>query len=352
MPTLRTVVGELLGPDGAPLRNARVSIQFTGSFTPTSQMVARTIEAATNAAGRLCRLPVVDGVLTEGQPHWANEEGDIASQYILRAPGVGFAYSIPASGPTEVELSILREAGVTPMDPQYPSVLAYVDANAIAPAVAAAAAATAAAAAAPTWKGTWTFGGVYTVGNMVARNGSTYTARVGNTGLPPESNPTQWALAASKGDPGTAATIAVGSVTTGAPGSSASVTNSGTAAAAVFDITIPRGNTGASGVDAPLAATVTDIAGTTYTLGLGDLDGFLRFTNAGAVALTIPPNSSVAWPIGRAVGGVQSGAGQVTIAPGSGVTLNSVGTKSRVQNSAWTLLKTGTDRWLLMGDVI
>lgn len=49
------------------------------------------------------------------------------------------------------------------------------------------------------------------------------------------------------GADGTAATIAVGTVTTGAAGSSTIVTNSGTSAAAIFDITIPRGDTGAAG---------------------------------------------------------------------------------------------------------
>lgn len=54
-------------------------------------------------------------------------------------------------------------------------------------------------------------------------------------------------LTGSTGATGAAATIAVGTVTTGAAGSSATVTNSGTSAAAVFDITIPRGDTGAAG---------------------------------------------------------------------------------------------------------
>lgn len=49
------------------------------------------------------------------------------------------------------------------------------------------------------------------------------------------------------GPKGDAATIAVGTVTTGAAGSSAAVVNSGTTGAAVFDFTIPRGNTGATG---------------------------------------------------------------------------------------------------------
>jgi hypothetical protein len=49
------------------------------------------------------------------------------------------------------------------------------------------------------------------------------------------------------GSAGTAATIAVGTVTTGAAGSSATITNSGTSSAAVFDFSIPTGNTGATG---------------------------------------------------------------------------------------------------------
>ena len=49
------------------------------------------------------------------------------------------------------------------------------------------------------------------------------------------------------GPQGSAATVAVGTVTTGAAGSSASVTNAGTSGAAVLDFTIPRGDTGATG---------------------------------------------------------------------------------------------------------
>lgn len=49
------------------------------------------------------------------------------------------------------------------------------------------------------------------------------------------------------GNPGSAATIAVGAVTTGAPSTPASVTNVGTSSAAVFDFVIPKGDTGAAG---------------------------------------------------------------------------------------------------------
>lgn len=50
-----------------------------------------------------------------------------------------------------------------------------------------------------------------------------------------------------RGASGAAATIAVGTVTTGAAGSQAAVNNSGTSAAAVFNFTIPKGDTGATG---------------------------------------------------------------------------------------------------------
>ena len=51
----------------------------------------------------------------------------------------------------------------------------------------------------------------------------------------------------SPGANGTAATVKVGNVLTGAPGSAATVTNSGTLQAAVLNFSIPQGATGASG---------------------------------------------------------------------------------------------------------
>ena len=54
-----------------------------------------------------------------------------------------------------------------------------------------------------------------------------------------------------KGEPGTAATIAIGTVTTGDPGTEASVTNSGTANAAIFNFVIPRGEQGEQGTQGP-----------------------------------------------------------------------------------------------------
>ena len=55
---------------------------------------------------------------------------------------------------------------------------------------------------------------------------------------------TYFTVVGPKGDKGDAATIKVGNVSTGAPGSAASVTNIGTQGDAVFDFQIPRGDKG------------------------------------------------------------------------------------------------------------
>ena len=67
------------------------------------------------------------------------------------------------------------------------------------------------------------------------------------------------------GTDGQGATITVGEVTTGAAGSQASVTNSGTENAAVLDFTIPQGADGASGVTDVTAGTPTEQGGYTVT---------------------------------------------------------------------------------------
>jgi hypothetical protein len=61
----------------------------------------------------------------------------------------------------------------------------------------------------------------------------------------------EFSEAGVQGQPGLAATISVGAVSTGAPGSSATVTNAGTTSAAVFNFAIPRGDVGATGATGP-----------------------------------------------------------------------------------------------------
>ena len=61
------------------------------------------------------------------------------------------------------------------------------------------------------------------------------------------------------GADGSAATISIGTVTTGPAGGSASVTNSGTSSAAVLDFTIPQGATGPAGQASSDADTVDSL---------------------------------------------------------------------------------------------
>lgn len=99
-----------------------------------------------------------------------------------------------------------------------------------------------------------------------------------------------------------------------------------------------------------VSRTLNAQTGTTYTLVLGDAGKFVTMTNAAASTLTVPPNSSVALPVGAFLEGAQLGAGQVTLTPGAGVTINATpGLKVAAQYGTFGLLKTATDTWLAYG---
>lgn len=96
--------------------------------------------------------------------------------------------------------------------------------------------------------------------------------------------------------------------------------------------------------------------GTSYTTVLADNGKLVTLTNAAAIAVTIPPNSSVTYPVGAQINMAQLGAGQVTVSGGSGVTIVSTGAtasapKARAQYSTLTAVQTSTDNWLVMGDI-
>ncbi len=96
--------------------------------------------------------------------------------------------------------------------------------------------------------------------------------------------------------------------------------------------------------------------GTSYTTVLADNGKLVTLTNAAAIAVTIPPNSSVVYPVGAQINMAQLGAGQVTVSGGSGVTIVSTGAtasapKARAQYSTLTAVQTSTDNWLIMGDI-
>lgn len=94
-----------------------------------------------------------------------------------------------------------------------------------------------------------------------------------------------------------------------------------------------------------------------YTAVLSDGNNTLvTLSNASANTFTIPPNSSVAFPVGTVLNFAQTGAGQTTITQGSGVTITSVGAtasapKTRVQYSACSAIQTSANNWLVIGDL-
>jgi hypothetical protein len=100
-------------------------------------------------------------------------------------------------------------------------------------------------------------------------------------------------------------------------------------------------------------AVVLSAKTTDYTLVLADAGKTINMNVSTANAITIPPNSSVAFPIGTTINIVQTGTGQVTVTAGSGVTLNSrnSNTKIAAQYSGATIIKLDTNTWILIGDI-
>jgi len=89
-----------------------------------------------------------------------------------------------------------------------------------------------------------------------------------------------------------------------------------------------------------------------YTLVLADKAKVVEMNVASANNLTVPTNSSVAFPTGTQIHIVQTGSGQTTVVAAGGVTINSATTlKLRARWSAATLIKRDTDTWVLVGDL-
>jgi hypothetical protein len=102
----------------------------------------------------------------------------------------------------------------------------------------------------------------------------------------------------------------------------------------------------------PSQVSVNTQTGTTYTTVAADASKLLTLNNASAITLTIPPNSSVAYAVGTKIDLLQLGAGQVTVAGGSGVTVNATPTlKFRSQYSGASCIQYAADTWILAGDL-
>ena len=140
------------------------------------------------------------------------------------------------------------------------------------------------------------------------------------------------------GADGTAATVQVGTTTTGAPGTNASVTNTGTESNAVLNFVIPAGATGAAGV-AGTAATVQVGTTTTGTPGTNasvtntgtDSNAVLNFVipagATGATGATGANGADGATGADGTAATIQVGS-TTTGAPGTNASVTNAGTES------------------------
>ena len=106
-------------------------------------------------------------------------------------------------------------------------------------------------------------------------------------------------------------------------------------------------------VDLKLQLAFNAQTGTTYTLVVGDLNKLVTCSNASAITLTVPPS---VFSAGNQINIQQIGAGQVTFAQGSGVTITSTGAtasapKLRAQYSAATVICTASNTFTIVGDL-
>ena len=93
--------------------------------------------------------------------------------------------------------------------------------------------------------------------------------------------------------------------------------------------------------------------GTAYTLVLTDQSKLVTLTNASAIAVTIPTNASVAFPIGTAFTIVNNGTTSITIVTTS-LTVYQAGTtntgnRTVATKGVATCLKVDTNTWFVSG---
>ena len=104
----------------------------------------------------------------------------------------------------------------------------------------------------------------------------------------------------------------------------------------------------------PAGSTITlNRQAASYTLVLADAGKLVEMNVGTANNLTVPLNSSVAFPIGTTIDVSQYGAGQTTFVATGGVTIRSTNgwLKMNAQYGAATLVKIATDEWYLFGNI-
>lgn len=99
---------------------------------------------------------------------------------------------------------------------------------------------------------------------------------------------------------------------------------------------------------------IKTVSGTTYQLLAADAGKIIRFTNAAAITVTVPLETTESIGIGKIFTLRQIGDGQITVSPETGaVNLESeVGLKSRAKYAYISLDKELTDTWGVAGGLV
>jgi hypothetical protein len=213
-----------------------------------------------------------------------------------------------------------------------------------------------------TTNGNATFLNGQTTGNTSISNGATFS---GTLNLANGAGTVSKTINIGASSTAGTTTINIGSTA----GATSNVTISGTAipASATLTKTTDKLSVFAATTSAEFASVISDEIGTgnvqlsdlatsaqtaSYTLVLADRGKLVEMSNAAANNLTVPLNSTAAYPIGTQINILQTGAGQTTVVATGGVTINATpGLKLRAQWSSATLIKRGTDTWVLVGDL-
>jgi hypothetical protein len=99
---------------------------------------------------------------------------------------------------------------------------------------------------------------------------------------------------------------------------------------------------------------VSEVTDAEYVFVLADRLKVTKANRATAQTFTVPPDATTDFPDGSLINGFQAGAGQVTIAAGSGVTVTAADSAltTRKQGSPFVLWKETTNTWYLWGDTV
>lgn len=116
---------------------------------------------------------------------------------------------------------------------------------------------------------------------------------------------------------------------------------------------VPVSVLGDGGSGAAFAPVVTETS-TARTLTLTDAGAYIRHINAGASTVTVPPQASVTWVADTEIHIRRAAAANLTLTPGSGVTLNAPSGGTLVLSNAMsvTLKRVAADVWDVIGQTV